>query len=76
MFEQAPRTAELLQQVTRQEQEMIDDLRDLLDRHFEVRVEHRRQPASWSAPWDQSCTTSLRHPTPSTSHDWKTSWLP
>ncbi|MCA2211413.1 TetR/AcrR family transcriptional regulator [Jidongwangia harbinensis] len=41
MYEQAPRTGELLDRVTRQEQEMVDDLRDLIDRHPEVRVEDR-----------------------------------
>nr|WP_042177812.1 TetR/AcrR family transcriptional regulator [Kibdelosporangium sp. MJ126-NF4]CEL12782.1 transcriptional regulator, TetR family [Kibdelosporangium sp. MJ126-NF4]CTQ98468.1 transcriptional regulator, TetR family [Kibdelosporangium sp. MJ126-NF4] len=38
MFEQAPRSAELLERITRQEWEMIGDLRDLLDRHPEVHV--------------------------------------
>jgi AcrR family transcriptional regulator len=38
MIEQAPRTGELLERVAREEQEMIDDLRDLFARHPEVRV--------------------------------------
>jgi AcrR family transcriptional regulator len=38
MIEQAPRSAELLDRITRQEWEMIGDLRELLDRHPEVRV--------------------------------------
>ncbi|MFB9835576.1 TetR/AcrR family transcriptional regulator [Actinoallomurus acaciae] len=38
MIEQAPRSGELLERVTRQEWEMIGDLRDLFERHPEVRV--------------------------------------
>jgi AcrR family transcriptional regulator len=38
MIEQAPRSGELLERVTRLEWEMIGDLRDLLDRHPEVHV--------------------------------------
>lgn len=38
MIEQAPRSGELLERVTRLEWEMISDLRDLLERHPEVHV--------------------------------------
>jgi AcrR family transcriptional regulator len=38
MIEQAPRSGELLERVTRLEWELIGDLRDLLDRHPEVHV--------------------------------------
>ncbi|ALG09577.1 TetR/AcrR family transcriptional regulator [Kibdelosporangium phytohabitans] len=38
MIEQAPRSAELLERITRLEWEMVGDLRDLLNRHPEVRV--------------------------------------
>jgi AcrR family transcriptional regulator len=45
MIEQAPRTGELLERVAREEQEMIDDLRDLFARHPEVRVEDKEVAA-------------------------------
>jgi AcrR family transcriptional regulator len=41
MIEQAPRSEELLERVTRQEWEMIGDLRDLFDRRPEVLVEDK-----------------------------------
>lgn len=41
MFEQAPRSGELLEKVTRKEWELIGDLRDLFGRHPEVRVQDR-----------------------------------
>ncbi|MEV0056747.1 TetR/AcrR family transcriptional regulator [Saccharopolyspora shandongensis] len=41
MMEQAPRSDELLERVTRQEQEIVDGLRDLFDRHAEVRVQDK-----------------------------------
>ncbi|WP_207945187.1 hypothetical protein [Actinomadura rubrisoli] len=41
MIEQAPRSGELLERVTRQEWEMIGDLRDLFERHTEVRVQDK-----------------------------------
>jgi AcrR family transcriptional regulator len=41
MIEQAPRTGELMDRITRQEQEMVADLRDLLERHPEVRVQDK-----------------------------------
>ena len=41
MIEQAPRSGELLERVTRLEWEMIGDLRDLLDRHPEIRVQDK-----------------------------------
>jgi AcrR family transcriptional regulator len=41
MIEQAPRSGELLERVTRQEWEMIGDLRDLFDRHPEVLVQDK-----------------------------------
>ncbi|MEU5850055.1 hypothetical protein [Saccharopolyspora shandongensis] len=41
MVEQAPRSDELLERVTRQEREMVDGLRELFDRHAEVRVQDK-----------------------------------
>lgn len=41
MIEQAPRSGELLERVTRQEWEIIGDLRDLFDRHPEVLVQDK-----------------------------------
>jgi len=38
MIEQAPRSGELVERVTRLEWEMVGDLRDLFDRHPEVQV--------------------------------------
>ncbi|ONI81555.1 TetR family transcriptional regulator [Actinosynnema sp. ALI-1.44] len=38
MLEQAPRSSELIERITQQEWEMIGDLRELLDRHPEARV--------------------------------------
>ncbi|WP_410655035.1 TetR/AcrR family transcriptional regulator [Amycolatopsis sp. lyj-112] len=41
MIEHAPRSGELLEKVTRQEWELIGDLRDLFGRHPEVRVQDK-----------------------------------
>jgi AcrR family transcriptional regulator len=41
MLEQAPRTGALMERITRQEEEMIADLRDLIDRHPEVGVQDK-----------------------------------
>ncbi|MEU3628578.1 TetR family transcriptional regulator [Amycolatopsis coloradensis] len=41
MIEQAPRSAELMERVTRVEWEMITDLRELFDAHPEVRVQDK-----------------------------------
>jgi AcrR family transcriptional regulator len=41
MIEQAPRSGELLERVTRQEWAVIGDLRELFDRHAEVRVQDK-----------------------------------
>lgn len=41
MIEQAPRSSEVLERVTRQEWEMVGDLRDLFDRHPEILVEDK-----------------------------------
>nr|WP_312896652.1 TetR/AcrR family transcriptional regulator [Nonomuraea endophytica] len=41
MIEQAPRSGELLERVTRQEWEIIGDPRDLFGRHPEVRVQDK-----------------------------------
>ncbi|RJQ82872.1 TetR/AcrR family transcriptional regulator [Pseudonocardiaceae bacterium YIM PH 21723] len=41
MLEQAPRTAELLEQVTRHQREVIGAMRELLDRHPGIRVRDR-----------------------------------
>jgi AcrR family transcriptional regulator len=41
MIEQAPRTSDVLERVTRLEWEIIGDLRDLLERHPEVRVQDK-----------------------------------
>lgn len=45
MIEQAPRSSEVLERVTRQEWEMVGDLRDLFDRHPEVQVEDKHTAA-------------------------------
>jgi AcrR family transcriptional regulator len=41
MIEQAPRSGELLERVTRLEWEIVGDLRDLFNRHPEVRVQDK-----------------------------------
>ncbi|SFK75929.1 TetR/AcrR family transcriptional regulator [Amycolatopsis sacchari] len=45
MIEQAPRSGELLQRVTRQEWEMVGHLRELLERHPEVGVRDKETAA-------------------------------
>lgn len=45
MIEQAPRSGEVLERVTRLEWEMVGDLRDLFDRHAEVHVQDKETAA-------------------------------
>ena len=45
MFEQAPRAPELLEKISRYEQELIDHVRELLELHPQARVEDTRVAA-------------------------------
>ena len=73
MIEQAPRSGELLERVTRLEWEMVGDLRDLLDRHPEVRVEDKDTAARLVA-FTVELTVHQPSPPParSTPRNWRT----